>query len=505
MRDPAPWQKRYGTMWVIALFLGFIGQYLFVDRPAGVSMPLFALGFYALFFYSIKGRIGGFDKWKGQSRMGWLLLIPIALLTLTYAIYANEVFRALNWIALPILIVAQTMLLTRSGSQSWHRVMFYSELLKQWLITPLNHLGVPIGMTAEWMRSGEDVVKPKSNVKKIGFGLILATPLLIVVIALLASADGIFQSWINSIPNGLDGDAIGTAIMRIIVGACIALYTFCYIWGLLFRKTKPVDMGNVQVQLPGQSNDVKNTEPSKLDPITAITVLICVNLVYVVFAVIQFSYLFGAAEGLIPAGTAYAEYARRGFAELVLIALINIGILLGGLHFISTSSVWLGRIRKLLLSLLMGCTIVMLISAYSRLSLYEEAYGYTSLRLLVHGFMIFLGVLMVVSLIRIWYGRFSLAKVYIVLAIVSYVIMNYANLDSRIATNNIDRYERTAVIDIDYLWSLSADAGPELIKFYKDHPELEKLAPIINNLRVEASSRNHWQSWNLAFQRLNSQ
>jgi hypothetical protein len=161
----------------------------------------------------------------------------------------------------------------------------------------------------------------------------------------------------------------------------------------------------------GQLAEVKGNEQGRtaFDPLVAATVLVCVNAVYVLFAAIQFTYLFGAADGLLPAGTAYAEYARRGFAELVVVALINIGILLIGLHFIEQGSRLLERLRQAMLTLLMGCTLVMLISAYSRLSLYEEAYGYTLLRLLVHGFMVFLGVLMIVAVVRIWYRWFSLA------------------------------------------------------------------------------------------------
>lgn len=219
------------------------------------------------------------------------------------------------------------------------------------------------------------------------------------------------------------------------------------------------------------------------------------------FAVIQFSYLFGAADGLLPAGTAYAEYARRGFMELVVVALINIGILLFGLHFIRAGSKGLELARKGMLSLLMGCTLVMLVSAYSRLSLYEQNYGYTELRLLVHGFMIFLGVLMAVAFIRIWYQWFSLAKVYVAIAITSYVIMNFANIEARIAVNNIARYEETGKIDLVYLQSLSADAGPALTLFQEKHPELDELEGIVERYRKEAQERRHWQSWNLSFHR----
>lgn len=505
MRDPAPWLKRYSRMWMIALLLGFIGQYLFVGHSFGISIPLFVIGCYGLFFYAVKGRLGGFDKWKGQSKTGWLLFGPIAAIALSYALFANELFRVLNVLALTLLMIAQTMLLTRGGSQPWHRLAFYGDLLMQWLILPLTHLFVPFGIMAGWFRIEKGSRRFNGKLGKIALGLVASVPLLIIVIALLASADGIFQSWLEHLPRLFDGEYVDDGIARIFVGGGIAFYVFCYTWGLLFRKPK-TDDGLVAAfpKEPHASTAAvmeKKSSPEHLDPTIAATVLVCVNAVYVLFAAIQFSYLFGAAEGLLPEGTAYAEYARRGFAELVVIAIINMGILLLGLHFVKTESKALDRFRQALLTVLMSCTIIMLISAYSRLSLYEEAYGFTQLRLLVHGFMVLLAVMMLAAIVRIWYGRYSLAKVNIALAVAAYVIMNYANLDARIAENNAARYERTGNIDWAYLFTLSADAVPALERLQERHPELPEVRELLTQLRNEAKERQCWPSWNWSYER----
>jgi len=501
MRDPAPWQRRYNNMWILSVLLGILGQYLFVSRPAGVSVPIFVALFYVLFFYAMKGRMGGFDRWRGQSRMGWFLFAPVALLSMTFVLFANDLFRFLNPLALFILIVAQTMLLARGGSQPWHRPRFILEHVKQWLVTPFAHLTAPFNTMADWVNSRRDTNKARSVAGKVGFGLMLAAPLLFVVILLLASADGIFMSWMNGLGTLFAGDSIDSVVSRIIFTCCLSIYVFCYLWGLLFQKRKTADWSAAELTPDGEPKQRPGVEREKFDPISAATVLVCVNIVYVLFAAIQFTYLFGAAEGLLPEGTAYAEYARRGFTELVIVALINIGILLVGLHFIGKGSALFERLRQVMLSVLMGCTIVMLISAYSRLSLYEEIYGYTELRLLVHGFMIFLGVLMAVAFVRIWYTRFSLAKIYIAIAITSYVIMNFVNIDARIAVNNIARFEETGKIDMYYLGSLSADAAPAIAKLYEKYPEYTQLGDILQGYEGEAQRRKHWQSWNLSYHR----
>lgn len=184
-----------------------------------------------------------------------------------------------------------------------------------------------------------------------------------------------------------------------------------------------------------------------------------------------------------------------------MVALINVCLLMCGLHLIRRTSAAAEWIRKLSLTLLIGCTIIMLISAYSRLSLYEEAYGFTQTRLLVHGFMIYLGILLVIALLRIWKEHFSMGKVYICISIIAFVVMNYINIDARIAENNGDRYERTGKIDMAYLGTLSTDAAPALLKLQVKHPELKGLNGVINKLQDKAHKHNKWQSWNLSKQR----
>lgn len=498
MRDPAPWQKRYEKMLVFALLFGLVSQYLFVGAPAGISVMVFILGFYGLFFYSIKGRLGGFEKWQGQARSGWLLFIPIFLLALTYALYANSLFRQLNMFALYALIVSQTVLMTRSSTKPWYRGVFYVELLFLALVKPLAFISVPFTLLNDRIRGKESIAFKKSKFGKIAIGLLLSAPILIVVVSLLASADEIFLSWLIEIPDVFSRFSIGDGIWRIIVAAFFAFYAFCYIWGLLFSKLSEKAIGPAA---DPQAAALKQNERIELDPITACTLLISINLVYVLFVAIQFSYLFGAAGGMLPDGAAYAEYARRGFAELILVALINVVLLLCGLHIIRRTSAAAEWVRKLALTVLIGCTIVMLVSAYSRLSLYEEAYGFTETRLLVHGFMLYLGVLFAIALLRIWKEHFSMGKAYICVSIIAFVIMNYLNLDARIAAQNIDRFERSGNIDIAYLGTLSTDAAPELLKLQAKHPKLAGLSEAIDRLQRQAQQSSKWQSWNLSKQR----
>lgn len=548
MRDPAPWQKRYERMALLALLFGVVSQYLFVDAVPGLSVLLFAAAFYGLFFYSVQGRLGGFEKWQGQLSSGWLLFVPIFLLAAAYTLFDNSMFRVLNMPALFALVVAQTVLLTRSSGLPWHRGAFYGELLAFALIKPLAYIAVPFTLFYDrWATNRQEQGESaRGKLGKASLGLLLAAPLLIVIVSLLASADGIFESWLNRVPELLGDISFGDGMFRFIVGGFFAWYAFCYIWSLMFRKpavkgtgagreavSERVEMNAEAVKagsVTGRMDKVPEAGsgttaplradagmaggsaagwvpgapaaagPVRFDPITAATFLISVNAVYLLFVAIQFSYLFGAAGGLLPEGAAYAEYARRGFAELVMVTLINIGLLMCGLHLIRRAGALAELVRKVSLTVLMGSTIVMLVSAFSRLSLYEEAYGFTQMRLLVHGFMIYLGLLLAVAVVRIWKERFSMAKVYIGISIAAYVIMNYVNVDARVAEQNIRRYEAAGKIDFQYLGGLSTDAAPALLRLQEKHPELPGLDEAVSRLQARAQSSDEWQSWNLSKQ-----
>ena len=97
----------------------------------------------------------------------------------------------------------------------------------------------------------------------------------------------------------------------------------------------------------------------------------------------------------------------------------------------------------------------MLSSAFYRMLLYEEAYGFTYLRIFVQTFMILLFFLFIISIVFIWYEKLPIIKAYFIATLAVYVILNFANVDAMIARNNIYRYKETGQLDIRYLEGLS--------------------------------------------------
>ncbi len=131
----------------------------------------------------------------------------------------------------------------------------------------------------------------------------------------------------------------------------------------------------------------------------ATIVLGAVNVLFLLFVIIQFQYFFGGQTNIGVEGYTYAEYARKGFGELVAVAVFSTLLFLGLSAVVKRQNQaqrWIFSALGVLLVVLVG---VMLVSAYQRLVLYETAYGFTRLRTYTHVFMIWLGALLAVVVV----------------------------------------------------------------------------------------------------------
>ena len=111
----------------------------------------------------------------------------------------------------------------------------------------------------------------------------------------------------------------------------------------------------------------------------ALVVLVAVDLIVGLFVGLQVAYLFGGLDTLAAAGMTYSAYARRGYFELVAAAALAGGLLV----FLEYQVIARTRPYVVLAIGLVALTLVVLASAVLRLQLYQDAYGWTELRLYV--------------------------------------------------------------------------------------------------------------------------
>ncbi len=211
---------------------------------------------------------------------------------------------------------------------------------------------------------------------------------------------------------------------------------------------------------------------------------------FATFVGVQLTVLFGGQRHVLEtAGLTYAAYARSGFGQLVVVTLLTLTVVAVTARHAPRST----RMQQTLLRGLLGAlcllTLVIVASALHRLHLYEDAFGFTRLRLFMNAFESWLGVLFVLVLIAglrlraTWLPRAAVAS-----GAVALLVLAALNPDAFVAARNVERFEATGRVDVSYLQGLSADAVPTVATL----PEPLRSCVLAGMHRPEADSLAGW-------------
>jgi hypothetical protein len=203
-------------------------------------------------------------------------------------------------------------------------------------------------------------------------------------------------------------------------------------------------------------------------------VLGSVNLLFVFFVAIQFKYFFGGQANISLQGFTFAEYARKGFGELIFVAFISLMLYLGLSTVTRRESEYQRKWFAGLGVALVGLVVVILISSFYRLNLLEDAYGFSRLRTYSHVFMIWLGILLaaVIGLEISGYRRgFAMSAFFVVIGFG--ITLNSLNVDAFILQSNVNRAVSRGNLDYFYLQELSDDSVPAGLEQFRTVKDLE--------------------------------
>ncbi|GAA2145364.1 hypothetical protein GCM10009844_19960 [Nocardioides koreensis] len=275
----------------------------------------------------------------------------------------------------------------------------------------------------------------------------------VVVFGLLfASADAVFAEWAGAVVPDLRLDSfVLRAFLTVAVGGVVLAATYLALNPPVVEPTA------------GPPRPVAHRY-EWLAPV------LLVDGVFLVFLAAQATVIFGGHDYLErTTGLTYAEYVHQGFGQLTVATALTLLVVWAAARKAPRATgadrVWL----RGSLGLLCVLTLVVVVSALYRMHVYQEAYGFTRLRLLVDVFESWLGLLVLgvlaagLPLRAAWLPRTALlsgAGLLLALAAV--------NPDAWIAQHNLDRYDATGKVDWSYLQGLSADAVPVLASLPDD-------------------------------------
>ncbi len=445
---------------------GLIGRILFMGHDAGVNFTLYifmAMGAVLWFRHVLKRKTPVMSQ----------VLIGIALfLAFFMAVRDSQVVFNFNLLGLAIIATLGIALKFKNSVYQVHFVRLIRCGFRV-LIMPV----IAIAEVLPEAFSPLDNVVKDARVKSVLKGLFWALPLLFIFGSLLVSSDVRFADFTAGL---IDFD-LSTLFRSMLVSAFWMAITLAILFAALVYKA------------PEQKVDVTERIPV-VDGIQLITILACINLLFCCYIAIQFTYFFGG-DALVhnTSGLTYSAYARNGFWDLVLVAMMALPLL-----YLAD---WMQRnepektqslFRKLALFTVVAI-FIMEGSAAHRMYIYVREYQLTELRFYSTWYMCFIVSALITFVATVLKGKRELFIVSTAFCALGFIaLLNLVNPDAIIVSRNLAQMEQGRSIDQHYLARLSRDAYPNIVQYAQENPKAKICFMVLEG---GGDLDLAWQSW----------
>ena len=290
---------------------------------------------------------------------------------------------------------------------------------------------------------------------------------------LFAAADPAFAHVVDNLVPSLDG--VDIIARTVVLGIVVA---FVVEGGYLIRFRPRLD-----AMAPAPMKPVPRWEWAL--PLGVLDAL------FILFVVVQATVLFGGHTHVLETeGLTYAEYARQGFWQLLWVSGLTMLVLSGVIRVAGRTTAADRRLLRVLVGTLCATSVVVVVSAIHRMWVYQQAYGFSTERLMVITIEVWLGaVFLLVAAAGIRMSAQWLPRAVLVAGVLALLGLAALNPERLIADRNIDRFEQIGALDAEYLSTLSADIDPAL------HRLPERVRACVT---TSASGRDPWYLFNLS-------
>ena len=363
-------------------------------------------------------------------------------------------------------------------------------------------------------------------------GVLIAAPLVLIFGALFVAADAVFQGIVEQTLN-IRADIV---VSHIMLTAFFSWIIAGYLRGSLvetfsddakkvfpenkeIEKPKNLSVTDIKDEAEPKPEEKPKTEEKKkwswqnfdnsifpkvftLGAIEVSIVLGLINLLFLAFVIVQIPYLFGGMD-LVQNTPDFklAEYARRGFGELVAVAALVLPILLISHWLLRKDNPLNEKIFRVLAGMNIVLLFVIMLSATQRLLLLTGnlGYGLTTVRLYPMIFMIWLALIFIWFTLTVLRGareQFAWGALWSAFVILGAV--NVLNPDAYIARTNIRLMQEGRSFDAFYNANLSDDAVPVLLENL-DEMSIDQRCTVAHRFRSRLRStedEKDFRSWN---------
>lgn len=484
-------------LWIIVIALGWLFDFLFWQQVPGINFAIFStLGVAGALYLLLSDGLR-------PNRTSLLLIPPLGFFAIVTFVRAEPMttFLAYTFTLFLMAVLAMTYL---GGRWIQYTISDYVSKIF-YLLGSMILLPVTFYIDVHKARVEVGVAPIKYLFWPVLRGVTIALPIVALFAYLLASADLVFSQKLVD-------------FMKIFQTEKITEYGFRLTYILVIGY----GLAGVILHAATLSTDEKLLGENKplLQPflgfIESTIVLGSVVVLFATFVAVQFQYLFGGETNINVVGYTYSEYARKGFGELIAVAFFALLMWLTLSAITRREIEFLRRIFSSLGVALVVLVLVILVSAYQRLALYEVVYGFSRLRTYTHVFLVWLGLLLVATIVlEILRRERAFAFAALSMAVGFAISLPILNVDAFIVQQNIQRQLRAEKdakvgLDVQYFIHLSDDAVPTLVSLFQT-PSLpaavkEKIGATLACIRYrhEKNPRQYsWQSFHFANMNVN--
>ena len=509
-----------------AVLLGVLGDVLLRAMPWGLNVLLFVGAFAAAFVMLVLRRKREF--WNKQALALNAALVFFAAMFVWRDSMELKIFDTFAILTILAVQSLPTLKIKTQIAGVFHYIIGFCWSGINAALAPfflfINDIGWKTIPQTGWSKHLISVIR----------GLAIALPLLLIFGALFVAADAVFEGLVQRTLN-IEPDIV---ISHIFLVGALSWLIAGYLRGSLIEgftkdvtdnfftepktdEIKPQTLSITEIKEDEPKAEEKPPQKPKkwnwqnldnsilpnaftLGSIELSIVLGLINLLFLSFVIVQLPYLFGGFE-LVQNTPDFklAEYARRGFGELVAVAALVLPILLVSHWLLRKNSPINEKIYRVLAGIQIVLLFVIMISAAQRIFVLTGnlGYGLTTIRFYPMVVMIWLALIFVWFALTVLRGaREQFAWGALWLAIFVLGTLHVFNPDQYIVSTNIRLMQQGRALDAHYNSNLSDDAIPVLLENLPTM-SFENQCTVKNSLYYrfdEAQSENDFRTWNFA-------
>lgn len=469
MHAPTTDSASTATIWIGAALASALGATILFDAWPGIN--------WGIWVAAASGAVV-----LARVRSGKPVNAPVLILLGWATVLACGLAATDNGFIQFLIIISDAMLLGLAvivtGTSSWSSLS--AKLLPA--VPFLAPLKVGVASAREVAASPRSMSSPRA--RSIVRGLLLTLPIVIALIALLRNADPVIAWTADRITDLLPDWSISTRVL------------FFFFLLSLTLGANSISARQREPQIPALP---ALSPTSTIGATEQRMVLVAVAVILWIFVLLQVSYLFHSPPSAIGSGITFADYARKGFAELSIAVTVVGGVILTfeAMRARDMDSRTRTSLVRLEAALLIALELILL-SAFQRVILYEQAYGFTTARLYAQAYMVVMGLALIALWLEIGNGSISIAfgRRLSIIALGVFTLLVFWNHEAWIVNRNIDRSRVSGKFDADYVLRLSRDAVPTIIARRRELPSAQQT--IVEEWYGCNASLSHrrWFEWN---------